>query len=127
MLCPRRVQTSGSLLITSPSPRDEGWFECIATNAAGEARKVFLVSVHGEPGGAASTAGSCLTGVSPPFRHNVAVLQPPPELESLLGDWELRQQKYLHPCAPGPAPLQHGPCTLLTSLPSPSSAPHHCR
>lgn len=49
MLCPCRVQTSGSLLITSPSPRDEGWFECIATNAAGEARKVFLVSVHGEP------------------------------------------------------------------------------
>lgn len=67
MLCPRRVQSSGSLLITSPSPRDEGWFECIATNAAGEARKVFLVSVHGEPwGGCKYCRELPHWGVSPP-------------------------------------------------------------
>lgn len=48
MLCPHSLQSLGSLLISSPGPRDEGRFECIATNAAGEARKVFLVSVHGE-------------------------------------------------------------------------------
>ncbi|XP_009989256.1 PREDICTED: hemicentin-2-like [Tauraco erythrolophus] len=39
----------GSLLTPSPGPQDEGRFECIATNAAGEARKVFLVSVHVPP------------------------------------------------------------------------------
>ncbi|XP_061867610.1 hemicentin-2 [Colius striatus] len=43
------LQPSGSLLIASPGPRDEGLFECVATNAAGEARKVFLVSVHVPP------------------------------------------------------------------------------
>ncbi|XP_008940595.1 PREDICTED: hemicentin-2-like, partial [Merops nubicus] len=43
------LQPSGSLLITSPGPWDEGQFECIASNAAGEARKVFLVSVHVPP------------------------------------------------------------------------------
>lgn len=48
MLCLHSLQSLGSLLISSPGPRDEGRFECIATNAAGEARKVFLVSVHGE-------------------------------------------------------------------------------
>lgn len=48
MLCLHSLQSLGSLLISSPTPRDEGRFECIATNAAGEARRAFLVSVHGE-------------------------------------------------------------------------------
>ncbi|XP_068513036.1 hemicentin-2 isoform X2 [Anas acuta] len=60
-----RVQTSGSLLITSPSPRDEGWFECIATNAAGEARKVFLVSVHVPPTIADDLTDVAVTRLSP--------------------------------------------------------------
>ncbi|KAM8995979.1 hemicentin-2 isoform 2-T2 [Ara ararauna] len=59
------LQSSGSLLITSPGPRDEGWFECIATNAAGEARKVFSVSVHVPPTIADDLTDVVVTRLSP--------------------------------------------------------------
>ncbi|XP_050570610.1 hemicentin-2 [Cygnus atratus] len=73
-----RVQTSGSLLITSPSPRDEGWFECIATNAAGEARKVFLVSVHVPPTIADDLTDVAVTRLSPVVLTCYASGVPPP-------------------------------------------------
>ncbi|KAM9176553.1 hemicentin-2 [Mergus octosetaceus] len=73
-----RVQTSGSLLITSPSPRDEGWFECIATNAAGEARKVFLVSVHVPPTIADDLTDVAVTRLSPAVLTCYASGVPPP-------------------------------------------------
>ncbi|XP_029816435.1 hemicentin-2 [Manacus vitellinus] len=59
------LQSLGSLLITSPGPRDEGRFECIATNAAGEARKVFLVSVHVPPTIADDLTDVVVTRLSP--------------------------------------------------------------
>ncbi|KAM6193100.1 hemicentin-2 [Sarcoramphus papa] len=59
------LQSSGSLLIASPGPRDEGQFECIATNAAGEARKVFLVSVHVPPTIADDFTDVVVTRLSP--------------------------------------------------------------
>ncbi|XP_071430396.1 hemicentin-2 [Pithys albifrons albifrons] len=59
------LQSSGSLLITSPGPWDEGRFECIATNAAGEARKVFLVSVHVPPTIADDLTDVIVTRLSP--------------------------------------------------------------
>nr|XP_047909504.1 hemicentin-2 [Anser cygnoides] len=73
-----RVQTSGSLLITSPSPRDEGWFGCIATNAAGEARKVFLVSVHVPPTIADDLTDVAVTRLSPAVLTCYASGVPPP-------------------------------------------------
>lgn len=74
MLGPHSLQSSGSLLIASPSPRDEGWYECIATNAAGEARKGFLVSIHGEALGAVGLAESGFAGVCHHLRCDAGVL-----------------------------------------------------
>lgn len=87
MFCPHSLQSSGSLLITSPGPRDEGRFECIATSAAGEARKVFLVSVHGELLGAVSLAKSGFPRVCHHLGCDVGVLQPPCGVGSPLEDW----------------------------------------
>lgn len=107
MFCPRSLQSSGSLLITSPGPRDEGRFECIATSAAGEARKVFLVSVHGELLGAVSLAESGFPRVCRHLGCDVGVLQPPPGLGPLLrtghggGQEGKKKQKSLCPCARG--------------------------
>ncbi|KAM6047554.1 LOW QUALITY PROTEIN: hemicentin-2 [Theristicus caerulescens] len=72
------LQSSGSLLITSPSPRDEGRFECIATNAAGEARKVFLVSIHVPPTIADDLTDMVVTRLSPAVLTCYASGVPPP-------------------------------------------------
>ncbi|XP_059684707.1 hemicentin-2 [Gavia stellata] len=72
------LQSSGSLLITSPSPRDEGRFECIAANAAGEARKVFLVSVHVPPTIADDLTDMVVTRLSPAVLTCYASGVPPP-------------------------------------------------
>nr|XP_010300774.1 PREDICTED: hemicentin-2 [Balearica regulorum gibbericeps] len=72
------LQSSGSLLITSPSPRDEGQFECIATNAAGEARKVFLVSIHVPPTIADDLTDVVVNRLSPAVLTCYASGVPPP-------------------------------------------------
>ncbi|KFP19290.1 Hemicentin-2, partial [Egretta garzetta] len=72
------LQSSGLLLITSPSPRDEGRFECIATNAAGEARKVFLVSIHVPPTIADDLTDVVVTRLSPAVLTCYASGVPPP-------------------------------------------------
>ncbi|KAJ7414143.1 hemicentin-2 [Willisornis vidua] len=72
------LQSSGSLLITSPGPQDEGRFECIATNAAGEARKVFLVSVHVPPTIADDLTDVIVTRLSPVVLTCYASGVPPP-------------------------------------------------
>ncbi|XP_074702115.1 hemicentin-2-like [Strix aluco] len=72
------LQSSGSLLIASPGPRDEGWFECIATNAAGEARKVFLVSVSVAPTIANDLTDVVVTRLSPAVLTCYASGVPPP-------------------------------------------------
>ncbi|KAM9256723.1 LOW QUALITY PROTEIN: hemicentin-2 [Cariama cristata] len=72
------LQSSGSLLITSPGPRDEGRFECIATNAAGEARKVFLVSIHVPPSIADDFTDVVVTRLSPAVLTCYASGVPPP-------------------------------------------------
>ncbi|KAM6237533.1 hemicentin-2 [Spheniscus humboldti] len=72
------LRSSGSLLITSPSPRDEGRFECIATNTAGEARKVFLVSVHVPPTIADDLTDVVVTRLSPAVLTCYTSGVPPP-------------------------------------------------
>ncbi|XP_065504896.1 hemicentin-2 isoform X1 [Caloenas nicobarica] len=72
------LQSSGSLLITSPGPWDEGQFECIATNAAGEARKVFLVSIHVPPTIADDLTDVAVTQLSPVVLTCYASGVPPP-------------------------------------------------
>ncbi|XP_010139814.1 PREDICTED: hemicentin-2-like, partial [Buceros rhinoceros silvestris] len=72
------LQSSGSLLIASPSPRDEGRFECIATNAAGEARKVFLVSIHVPPTIANDLTDVVVARLSPAVLTCYASGVPPP-------------------------------------------------
>ncbi|KAM7087896.1 LOW QUALITY PROTEIN: hemicentin-2 [Ciconia maguari] len=72
------LQSSGSLLIASPGPQDEGRFECIATNAAGEARKVFLVSVHVPPTIADDLMDVVVTRLSPAVLTCYASGVPPP-------------------------------------------------
>ncbi|NXK72500.1 HMCN2 protein, partial [Amazona guildingii] len=72
------LQSSGSLLITSPGPRDEGWFECIATNAAGEARKIFSVSVHVPPTIADDLTDVVVTRLSPAVLTCYTSGVPPP-------------------------------------------------
>ncbi|XP_065551612.1 hemicentin-2 [Lathamus discolor] len=72
------LQSSGSLLITSPGPRDEGWFECIATNAAGEARKVFGVSIHVPPTIADDLTDVVVTRLSPAVLTCYTSGVPPP-------------------------------------------------
>ncbi|XP_069626703.1 hemicentin-2 [Haliaeetus albicilla] len=72
------LQSSGSLLITSPGPRDEGRFECIATSAAGEARKVFLVSVHVPPTIADDLMDVVVARLSPAVLTCYASGVPPP-------------------------------------------------
>ncbi|CAM9699604.1 unnamed protein product [Bubo scandiacus] len=72
------LQSSGSLLIASPGPQDEGWFECIATNAAGEARKVFLVSVSVAPTIANDLMDVVVTRLSPAVLTCYASGVPPP-------------------------------------------------
>ncbi|XP_039417870.1 hemicentin-2 [Corvus cornix cornix] len=72
------LQSLGSLLISSPGPRDEGRFECIATNAAGEARKVFLVSVHVPPTIADDLTDVVVTRLSPAVLTCYASGVPPP-------------------------------------------------
>ncbi|KAM7033975.1 hemicentin-2 [Acridotheres tristis] len=72
------LQSLGSLLISSPGPRDEGRFECIATNAAGEARKLFLVSVHVPPTIADDLTDVVVTGLSPAILTCYASGVPPP-------------------------------------------------
>ncbi|NXP11725.1 HMCN2 protein, partial [Thinocorus orbignyianus] len=74
------LQSSGSLLISSPSPRDEGWYECIATNAAGEARKVFLVSIHVPPTIADDLTDVVVTRLSPAVLTCYASGVPPPKV-----------------------------------------------
>ncbi|XP_036382492.1 hemicentin-1 [Megalops cyprinoides] len=44
-----RLLSSGSLVITSPSNQDEGYFECTATNEAGEERRVIEVILQVPP------------------------------------------------------------------------------
>lgn len=39
--------SSGSLIITSPSVEDEGYFECTVTNEVGEERRVIEVILQG--------------------------------------------------------------------------------
>ncbi|XP_051663785.1 hemicentin-2 [Manacus candei] len=72
------LQSLGSLLITSPGPRDEGRFECIATNVAGEARKVFLVSVHVPPTIADDLTDVVVTRLSPVVLTCYTFGVPPP-------------------------------------------------
>ncbi|TRZ13268.1 hypothetical protein HGM15179_013842 [Zosterops borbonicus] len=72
------LQSLGSLLISSPGPRDEGRFECIATNTAGEARKVFLVSVHVPPTIADDLTDVVVTRLSPAVLTCYASGVPPP-------------------------------------------------
>ncbi|KAM6110387.1 LOW QUALITY PROTEIN: hemicentin-2 [Pterocles gutturalis] len=72
------LQSSGSLLIASPGPQDEGRFECIATNAAGEARKVLLVSVHVPPTIAGDLTDVVVTRLSPVVLTCYASGVPPP-------------------------------------------------
>ncbi|XP_014111826.1 PREDICTED: hemicentin-2 [Pseudopodoces humilis] len=72
------LQSLGSLLISSPGPRDEGQFECIATNAAGEARKVFLVSVHVPPTIADDLTDVVVTRLSPAVLTCYTSGVPPP-------------------------------------------------
>ncbi|KAM6117600.1 hemicentin-2 [Phoenicopterus ruber ruber] len=72
------LQSSGSLLIASPAPRDEGWFECVATNAAGEARKVLLVSVHVPPTIADDLTDVVVARLSPAVLTCYASGVPPP-------------------------------------------------
>ncbi|XP_042642365.1 hemicentin-2 [Tyto alba] len=72
------LQSSGSLLIASPGPWDEGRFECIATNAAGEARKVFLVSVSVPPTIANDLMDVVVTRLSPAVLTCYASGVPPP-------------------------------------------------
>ncbi|RMB93417.1 hypothetical protein DUI87_30112 [Hirundo rustica rustica] len=72
------VQSLGSLLISSPAPRDEGRFECIATNAAGEARKVFLVSVLVPPTIADDLTDVVVTRLSPAVLTCYTSGLPPP-------------------------------------------------
>ncbi|XP_074779784.1 hemicentin-2 [Athene noctua] len=72
------LQSSGSLLITSPGPWDKGWFECIATNAAGEARKVFLVSVSVAPTIANDLTDVVVTRLSPAVLTCYTSGVPPP-------------------------------------------------
>ncbi|XP_054077069.1 hemicentin-2 isoform X2 [Rissa tridactyla] len=72
------LQSSGSLLIASPSPRDEGWYECIATNAAGEARKGFLVSIHVPPTIADDLMDVAVTRLSPAVLTCYTSGTPPP-------------------------------------------------
>ncbi|XP_063265782.1 hemicentin-2 isoform X3 [Prinia subflava] len=72
------LQSLGSLLLSSPGPRDEGRFECIATNAAGEARKVFLVSVHVPPTIADDLTDVVVTRLSPAVLTCYASGVPPP-------------------------------------------------
>ncbi|XP_056361302.1 LOW QUALITY PROTEIN: hemicentin-2 [Oenanthe melanoleuca] len=72
------LQSLGSLLISSPGPRDEGRFECIATNAAGEARKLFLVSVHVPPTIADDLTDVVVTRLSPAILTCYASGVPPP-------------------------------------------------
>ncbi|GAB0198482.1 hemicentin-2 [Grus japonensis] len=72
------LQSSGSLLIASPSPRDEGRFECVATNAAGEARKVFLVSIHVPPTIADDLTDVVVNRLSPAVLTCYASGVPPP-------------------------------------------------
>ncbi|XP_074017166.1 hemicentin-2 [Numenius arquata] len=74
------LQTSGSLLITSPGPGDEGWYECIATNAAGEARKVFLVSIHVPPTIADDLTDVVVTRLSPAVLTCYTSGMPPPRV-----------------------------------------------
>ncbi|XP_069729285.1 hemicentin-2 [Phaenicophaeus curvirostris] len=72
------LQSSGSLLISSPGPWDEGRFECIATNAAGEARKVFLVSIHVPPTIADDVTDVVVTRLSPAVLTCYTSGVPPP-------------------------------------------------
>ncbi|KAM6372038.1 LOW QUALITY PROTEIN: hemicentin-2 [Pluvialis apricaria] len=72
------LQSSGSLLIASPDSQDEGWYECIATNAAGEARKVFLVSIHVPPTIADDLTDVVVTRLSPAVLTCYASGVPPP-------------------------------------------------
>ncbi|XP_009950773.1 PREDICTED: LOW QUALITY PROTEIN: hemicentin-2, partial [Leptosomus discolor] len=72
------LQSSGSLLLASPGPRDEGQFECIATNAAGEARKVFLVSIYVPPTIADDLMDVVVTRLSPAVLTCYASGVPPP-------------------------------------------------
>ncbi|XP_062361457.1 hemicentin-2 [Cinclus cinclus] len=72
------LQSLGSLLISNPGPRDEGRFECIATNSAGEARKVFLVSVHVPPTIADDLTDVVVTRLSPAILTCYASGVPPP-------------------------------------------------
>ncbi|XP_068012089.1 LOW QUALITY PROTEIN: hemicentin-2 [Melanerpes formicivorus] len=72
------LQPSGSLLISSPSARDQGWFQCVATNAAGEARKVFLVSVLVPPTIADDLTEVVVTPLSPAVLTCYASGVPPP-------------------------------------------------
>ncbi|XP_039576204.1 hemicentin-2 [Passer montanus] len=72
------LQSLGSLLISSPAPRDQGRFECIATNAAGEARKAFLVSVHVPPTIADGLTDVVVTRLSPAVLTCYASGVPPP-------------------------------------------------
>ncbi|XP_068771088.1 hemicentin-2 [Struthio camelus] len=73
-----RLQSSGSLLIVSPSLQDEGRFECVATNAAGEARKPFLVFIHVPPTIADDLTDVVVTRLSPAVLTCYASGVPPP-------------------------------------------------
>ncbi|XP_062447296.1 hemicentin-2 [Rhea pennata] len=73
-----RLQPSGSLLIASPGLRDEGRFECVAASAAGEARKLFLVSVHVPPTIADDLADVVVARLSPAVLTCYASGVPPP-------------------------------------------------
>ncbi|KAM9370790.1 LOW QUALITY PROTEIN: hemicentin-2 [Phaethornis superciliosus] len=74
------LQSSGALLITSPGPQDEGWFECITTNAAGEARKLFHVSIQVPPTIADDLRDVVVTRLSPAILTCYASGVPPPTL-----------------------------------------------
>ncbi|XP_030317358.1 hemicentin-2 [Calypte anna] len=74
------LQSSGSLLISSPGPQDEGQFECITTNTAGEARKLFHVSIHVPPTIADDLRDVVVTRLSPAVLTCSASGVPPPTL-----------------------------------------------
>lgn len=49
-----RLLPSNALLLAAPSPQDSAQFECVVSNEAGEARRLYQVTIHGEWGGRAA-------------------------------------------------------------------------
>lgn len=68
-----RLLPSNALLLAAPGPQDAARFECVVSNEAGEARRLYQVTVHGELGpgqllppspGCSLPAGTCAGSLS---------------------------------------------------------------